>query len=113
MTNSKLQFNNKIDEKIYWEEHIRRKNQSGLSRVDYCRKYNLKIHQLEYHERKQRRLSNKNNKVCNLSKLIPVKIEVANEMVSNLPVCTIMLKSGHELRVNDINILATILAILG
>ena len=97
MTNSKLKINN-IDESSYWEEHARGKNKSGLSKVDYCRKYNLKVHQLEYYERKERRLLNKSNNVCNLSKLVPIRIDVSNEIVSNLAVCTIMLKSGHELK---------------
>ena len=65
MTNSKLKINN-IDESSYWEEHVRGKNKSGLSRVDYCRKYNLKIHQLEYYERKERRLLNKRSKTSNI-----------------------------------------------
>ena len=42
------------DREPYWQEHLARWQQSGLSKIAYCRQENLSIHQLKYWCRKLR-----------------------------------------------------------
>lgn len=113
MSNSKLSSNSFIQSEQYWKKHIALKRSSGLTRAEYCRKNNLKIHQLEYWERKKIAVSNS-------TKLLPLKL-VSNEALAkdvsqannaNKLLCKLKLKHGNSIKVYDTNILSIILNVL-
>lgn len=94
----------------YWHKHVKLKQASGLTRVGYCRKNNLNLYQLKYHEHKL--ISAAVN-----AKLLPIKLlsnevaskDTANFMKESKLLCKLKLKHGNVLKVYDIDTLSIIL----
>jgi len=84
-----------------WQEHIKLKQQSGLSRAAYCRLHNLVCSRFTYWENK---LSQP------LSKLLPVRLVQSSAKQHVL--CSLMFKNGNELRIHDPAILPTLISSL-
>ena len=88
-----------------WMEHVTHQKESGLSRVEYCRKHQLNYHQFGYWERKYR------GKVAS-SKLVPIHLNKPTNIAPE-PVCTLVLKNGHELKIHDKALLPMLLSLWG
>ena len=106
--------NSSTRQESYWSNHVKLKQSSGLSRVEYCRKNNLSLYQLKYQEHKLLKSSA-------AIKLLPIKL-VSDEMLSKdiskvvngAPqlLCKLKLKHGSTLKVYDINTLSIVLEVL-
>jgi hypothetical protein len=88
-----------------WREHVTHQKESGLSRVEYCRKYQLNYHQFGYWERKYR-------EEVTSSKLVPIHLNKPTKIVPET-VCTLALKNGHELKIHDKALLPMLLSLWG
>lgn len=75
----------------YWQEQIKLKQESGLSRTAYCRKHNLVCSQFTYWERKLDQPT---------AQLIPVKLEHS------------AIKDGTELKIYEARVLPILLSAL-
>ncbi len=64
MTNKKRQINNRR----YWQAHVKAHQESGLTRAEYCRQHNLSCSALSYWYKKL------GNPKCNESTLVPVTL---------------------------------------
>lgn len=84
-----------------WKEHAKLQRQSGLSRKVYCLKYQLNYAQFGYWESKWRQQAV-------ASRLLPVHLNRAVK-TKDIPradtICTLVFKSGHELKIHDQSIL--------
>ena len=100
-----IQDNNLLEQ--YWQEQIKLKQESGLSRSAYCKKHNLSYHTFAYWEYK------KHNK--KVSQLLPVKLikkENSNLQSKSKTLCTLLLNGNHELNVYDQSVLPLIITLL-
>lgn len=88
-----------------WTEHVTHQKESGLSRVEYCRKHQLNYHQFGYWERKYR------IEVAP-SKLVPIHLNKPTYIAPET-VCTLALKNGHELKIHDKSLLPMVLSLWG
>lgn len=86
----------------FWQEHIKLKEESGLSRASYCRKHDLICSRFAYWERKLSQFIT--------AKLLPIKLESTTVKTT---LCTLVLKNGNELKIHDLTILPNLLIILG
>jgi hypothetical protein len=93
----------------FWRLHAKQQRESGLSRIAYCRKHQLSYEQLGYWEYKWRQMK--------VSNLLPVHLRgVEPKLPASVTqdlVCTVLLKSGHELKIHDKTILPFLLSALG
>jgi len=83
----------------FWQEQVRLKQESGLSRADYCRKHGLVCSQLTYWERK----------LDQPAVLVPVKVEEAQSRIRPEVVCTLVFGGGIELKIHDAGVVLPIL----
>ena len=91
----------------FWNEHIKLKQESGLSRAAYCRKYGIVCGQFGYWENKLKSAQPE------LSQLLPIKLNLDNAASHHIETkCTIALKSGHKLKVHDHSILPLLISLL-
>lgn len=88
-----------------WVAHIKAQKESGLSRVAYCRKHQLNYHQFGYWERKHR-------EQLGTSKLVPIHLIKPTSKAPET-VCTLVLKTGHELKIHDQGLLPMLLSLWG
>lgn len=88
-----------------WTNHITHQKESGLSRVEYCRKHQLNYHQFGYWERKYR-------VEVAPSKLVPIHLNKPTNIVPET-VCTLILNTGHELKIHDKALLPMLLSLCG
>ena len=51
--------------RIYWKQHIDSWQATGLTQTEYCRRHNLKHHQLVYWKKRFLKTEKKNNGVQN------------------------------------------------
>ncbi len=93
--------NIQVSQEQFWQEQMKLKLASGLSRSAYCRKHNLICSRFAYWEKKL------SQSTC--SKLLPVKLDLA---VKPNVLCSLVLKNGDELRIHDQLVLPTVLALL-
>lgn len=87
-----------------WKEHAKHQKESGLSRIEYCRKHQLSYTQFGYWERKCREAES--------SKLVPIHLNKPTKIATET-VCTLALKNGHELKVHDKSLLPLLLSLWG
>lgn len=115
MPNNNTPSNSSISSEQYWNKHISLKRNSGLTRIEYCRKNNLKLSQFKYRERKLMPTES------NIAKLLPLKLvsdeglpKKVSKVVDNAHklLCKLKLKDGGILKVYDINTLPIILNLL-
>ena len=92
-----------------WLTHVQQRRELGISRAKYCRKYNIKEHQLRYWEYKFQVQETKLD-------LVPIKLAVSNNTsihpINNKVLCKFKFKDNVELKVYDNNILSTIIMAL-
>jgi hypothetical protein len=86
----------------FWQEQIKQKLASGLSRAAYCKKHNLTCSRFAYWEKKLAQPVNG---------LLPVQLNPTFAKVSAL--CTLILKNGNQLEVHDPVVLPTLVSLLG
>jgi hypothetical protein len=67
----RISENNQARHQRHWQAHVNAAEKSGLSRAEYCRRYNLSYHTMTYWKRK---LSRSNN--CQTT-LVPVTLPAA------------------------------------
>ena len=97
------------EKELFWRGHVKAKRQSNLSRKAYCLKHQLNYEQFGYWENKWRRQNG-------ASKLIPVHFNMpvkTNHTPRAETLCTLMLRSGHELKIHDRSILPVICSLWG
>jgi hypothetical protein len=99
------QINGSTSLEQYWNEQIKLKCESDLSRVAYCRKHGLSCTQFGYWE----------TKLIPKAKLLPVKLATPqnpdNQHISR-SLCTVTLKNGIEIKVHDKSIVPALLSVL-
>lgn len=115
MPNNNVSLNSSISSTEYWQNHIGLKRNSGLSRIEYCRKNNLNLYQLKYQENKLR------SSESSITKLLPLKLvsdealpKEVGKVVNNTHklLCKLKLENGSILKVYDISTLSIILDVL-
>jgi len=108
MTDSiKYTANQPIQNEQFWHEQIKLRQESGLSRVGYCRLHGLICSKFDYWERKL------NPKPAKLSKLLPVKVTPGESVSNSIDTkCTLTLKTGHVLKIHDQSILPVLISLL-
>ena len=67
----RISENNQARHQRRWQAHVNAAEKSGLSRAEYCRRYNLSYHTMTYWKRK---LSRSNNRHATL---VPVTLPAA------------------------------------
>lgn len=90
-----------IERELFWKEHSTLQRQSGLSRKAYCRQHQLSYDQFGYWEGKWRQ-----QKVE--PRLLPVHLNkpLTTRAISRPDtVCTLVFKTGLELKIHDQSIL--------
>ena len=70
MTN-RISENNQARHQRRWQAHVNAAEKSGLSRAEYCRRYNLSYHTMTYWQRKLSRCNNRQ------ATLVPVALSTA------------------------------------
>ena len=101
----KIELNGSLEQ--YWQEQIKLKRESGLSRAAYCKKHDLSYHRFAYWEQKK--------VMRKPSQLLPVKLSQPNNGNSETEaktLCSLLLKSGHELKVHDQSMLPMLISML-
>jgi hypothetical protein len=88
-----------------WKDHAKHQKESGLSRIEYCRKHQLSYNQFGYWERKRR-------EEAVSSKLVPIHLNNPTKIAAET-VCTLALKNGHELKIHDKALLPMLLSLWG
>ena len=91
----------------FWIEQIKLKRESGLSRAAYCKKHDLSYHTFAYWEQKKA--------MRKTSQLLPVKLiqpHDANTEAKSKILCSVLLKSGHKLKVHDQSMLPMLISML-
>ena len=101
----KIQIDGPLEQ--YWQEQIQLKQESGLSRAAYCKKHDLSYHKFVYWEQKKAQRKK--------SQLLPVKLIATQDYDSGAKskvLCSILLKSGHKLKVYDQSMLPMLISML-
>ena len=99
---------NNSDKKFhYWSDQIRLKRASGLSSAAYCREHVINCSNFYYWESKL------NSAKPKFTQLLPVKVNLSEHASHPMDTkCTLRLKGGHELRVNDQSVLPMLISLL-
>lgn len=95
------------EKEALWKEHAKRQRESGLSRVAYCRKYQLSYDQFGYWVQKWRQQSAP-------ARLLPINLSNLPTTISipkTQPLCTLTFKNGHELKIHDKSVLPMLLSL--
>ena len=84
----------------FWKNHSKLHKESGLSRIDYCRKHQLSYDQFGYWECKWRHRESQQN-VSPM--LLPIKINhsMPRENIQQKILCTLEFKKGYQLQIHD------------
>lgn len=104
--NRRTQYSSKNHE--YWDDQIKLKQASGLSRAAYCRLHGIVCSRFSYWENK---LTQANSESL---KLLPVRLnsDTSSCVSADIIRCAFSLKSGHELKVYDHSVLPLLLSLL-
>ena len=95
---------------LFWSEHIKLKQESGLSGAAYCRQHTLSCNRLYYWE----------NKLMSQSKAESPFIEVKlNSQINSYTIprpttalCSLELNNGHQLKIHDQAVLPLLISLL-
>lgn len=85
----------------FWKQHAELLKSSGLSRVEYCREYDLNYHQFGYWLKKFSHFAS--------SSLISVKIKPEQPKEKKVMLCSLNLTNGRTLCIYDKHALVLIL----
>jgi hypothetical protein len=102
---------NLLTKEQFWQEHIKLKQSSGVSRAEYCRRHVLSATQFAYWE--HREMSQASLSSC---ELLPVMLSRDKEIPSCESLgtlCSVLFKNGHELKVQDSSVLPLLISLLG
>jgi hypothetical protein len=88
-------------DEIYWKQQVDACNASGMNKSKYCRHNQINYDRLMYWQKK---LKNKTS-----TPFVPVKIKKEPMTQIDQPICTLMLSSGHVLKIHDEKALSLIL----
>jgi hypothetical protein len=86
---------------VYWQHHLDACSASGWSKFKYCRH-----HQINYD---QMRAWHKKLKKVNPTPLVQVKIKSEPVILSEQPICTLVLPGGYALKIHDEKALSLVL----
>jgi hypothetical protein len=91
----------KQSEEIYWQQQVDACKASGMNKSKYCRQNQINYDRLMYWQRKLKEETS--------TSFVPVKIkEEPTKRIDQL-MCTLMLSSGHALKIHDEKALSLIL----
>ena len=95
-----------VSNEQYWNEHIRLKQESGLSRIAYCRLNELICSRFAYWENKLKLQSQPT------TSLLAVKLSSSALTISQPnTLCSLAFKGGHELKIHDQTVLPLLLSL--
>ncbi len=100
----------RVAKKQFWQEHIKLKQESYLSRAQYCRRHELSVSQFGYWEQKC-----VSQVFHPASELLPVMLNPGNKITTSEFLgtsCSVVFKNGHELKVHDQAILPLLISLL-
>lgn len=89
------------EDEAYWAGHVFRFKQSGLSKIDFCRKHSLCYHKFKYQYYKltgKARLSTQSQDRTK-PPLIPIEVSSAQSSPSESLRCQLSLPGGKEIRI--------------
>jgi len=94
-----------VEDESFWRQHYQAHQSSGLTRREYCRKNSIDYYRFGYWLKKWSKQS---------AELIAVKLKLSENNASpSLPspseLCTLRLRGGHEIKINDVQALSLIL----
>ncbi|MFA6038342.1 MAG: hypothetical protein WC748_09525 [Legionellales bacterium] len=92
-----------VEDESFWRQHYQAHQSSGLTRREYCRKNSIDYYRFGYWLKK----CSKQN-----AQLIEVKIKPSENNLSPSPpseLCTLRLRGGHEIKINNVQALSLIL----
>jgi len=94
-----------VEDELFWRQHDKAHQSSGLTRREYCRKNSIDYYRFGYWLKKW----SKQN-----TRLIKVKIKssdnnVSPSLSSPSELCTVRLRGGHEIKINNVQALSLIL----
>ena len=75
----------------FWKKHIDQLSVSNLSRAAYCSRHGLKLHQLNYHQRRLRGISEP------VSGFAQVILQSDNSQLMASPSATLVLSGGNRI----------------
>lgn len=102
---SVINITTETDPTQFWQEQIKLKQASGLSRRAYCREHGLIHSRFAYWEHKLTKGS-----LLSSQKLLPITIEAIALQTSVL--CSLRFKNGSELKIHDPVVLSTVISLL-
>lgn len=106
MANSNKQFSNASlqEQEEFYRKHIKLKVESGLPRTDYC-----KLHGLNYSE-----FGDYERALASGNEFLPIKLVASDDKFQSKPqaLCSIILKSGAEVKVHDVVVLPALINLL-
>lgn len=97
------------DKERFWQEHAKHLQESGLSRMAYCREHQLNHEQFSYWFRKWRKQEAS-------PKLLPVQLKeppIVQRSSEPKTLCTLSFKNGHELKIHNKEVLPMLLSLWG
>lgn len=97
------------DKERFWRKHAKRLQESGLSRMAYCRKHQLSHDQFSYWLRKWRKQEAP-------LELLPVQLKeppIEQESSELKTLCTLAFKNGHQLKIYNQEVLPMLLSLWG
>ena len=89
-----------VEDESFWRQHYQAHQESGLTRRAYCRINSIDYYRFGYWLKKW----SKQN-----VKLIAVKLKSTDNNSSSYELCTLRLRGGHEIKINDARALSLIL----
>jgi hypothetical protein len=98
-------FNNTMQaeqsDKNYWQQQVESCEASGMNKSKYCRQNQLNYDRLMYWQKKLKKETP--------TSFIPIKIKKEPTISIDQAICTLMLSSGHTLKIHDEKALSMIL----
>ncbi len=88
-------------EEIYWQQQIDACKVSGMNKSKYCRQYQINYDRMMYWQNKLKKETH--------TSFVPVKIKKESTIPIDQPMCTLILSSGHSLKIHDEKALSMIL----
>lgn len=88
-------------EEIYWQQQINACKASGMNKSQYCRQNQINYDRLMYWQKK---LTKEKPTL-----FVPVQIKKEPPPLIDQPICTLILSSGHALKIHDEKALSIIL----
>jgi hypothetical protein len=97
-----------LAKEAFWQEHIKLKQESGISRAAYCRKHELNCNHFAYWEQKSRASAQLTEE------LLPVKLVSSKHSDNSCStiLCTLSFQNGNELKVHDQAIIPLLVSLL-